>query len=150
VERTAFVNVRPTLLAPVGTLLLAASVVGCGLLIERFETALPESVDDVLNVLPLPDDAPPPALSIERAIAIAEVQTGGRGQLHSVARRLLTLPERATVWIVVFEVDEVRACGPASAPPGQEPPQCIVFFVGAAIDDQTGEWLRGFETGDLR
>src|SRR5919106_574458 len=133
----AFVNVRPKLLAPVGTLLLAASVVGCGLFIERLETALPASVDDVLNVLPLPDDAPPAAVSIEQAIAIAEVQTGGRGHPDSGARRVLTLPAPTTVWIVVFEVDEIRACGPASTPAGHEPPQCIVFFVGAAIDDQT-------------
>src|SRR5689334_20912484 len=98
--------------------------------------------DEHVDLSPVPDTLPAPAVTADQALATANgYEAGGddRGRLLGVARgrahQYSNDPLR-TVWVVVYGPGGTM---PAEGPPGGQSP---IYLQIVLIDDQSGEFLR--------
>lgn len=109
-----------------------------------------DETDFDLRVDPVPSDAPGAVIDAQEAENIARAELVADGDLlmlrHGYGVLESTTPQQ-TIWIVALQGGEDRPCGP-SMDSGAPQVRCVDVYQGVKIDDQTGEVLRHFSTGD--
>jgi hypothetical protein len=101
------------------------------------------------EVLPLPTGAPPAPVSRERALEIAHDYVDFDGQPTAVVHGMIeVIPDSwKSAWVII-ERYENPSPHPISGP-CCSPHFAVTAVAGVAISDQTGEFLHGWQDGNL-